>query len=408
VNKLATAKRETMTLTAAVSDPDEDEVTVNWAVLRDGQPSGSLQESDQGSPSMRWTAPVELGCDSIVATASDGKGGKATATATIQVGTLRTSGSVSASQTWDKAGSPYVLRPGGISFVVNERVTLTIDAGVDVYIDKPGLNVSVVGRFEANGTAAEPIVIRPNTRNSEPGDWQGITASPSGGVPVVELTHTAVFYAVDAVKANEIAELALDGCSFKFNRDHAVLHQSSGMLIVDNCVITNNNKTGIRIKRGPGVDNPDEVSIRGDSIAVNGDISGSSVYVDDAGIVIDMQDPYGGSSIDLSCNEISRNGVPGILLVNAVYPAIHNNGIFGNERGKSGANFNIRLADDFGGFVPTLDARGNYWGAPFTDPADSVLIKNTIRDIDTAPGAGITVRVIFEPWLGDWAKANCQ
>lgn len=408
VNKLATTKMATMTLTAVVSDVDEDEVTVNWQVLRDGQPSGELREADQGSPSMRWTAPNELGCDSIIATASDGNGGQAVATETILVGTLRASSILTASATWGIDGSPYVLRPGGLSFAIEGRATLTIDPGVKVYIDKAGLNISVVGKLMADGTAAEPVVIRPNAKSAEAGEWQGITASPSGGVPVIDLSHTEVFYAVDAVKANETAEVMLDGCLLKFNRDHAVLHQSSGMLTVDNCAITNNKKTGIRIKRGPGVDNPEQVFIRGDSIAVNGDMSGGTVYVEDAGIVIDIDDPSGRADIDISCNEISRNGVPGILLVNAVYPSIHHNGMFGNERGKTGANFNIRLDDGFGGIPPTLDARNNYWGAPFPDPADSLLIKKNIRDIEKAPGAGITVQVIVGPWLGDWPDASCQ
>jgi hypothetical protein len=258
-----------------------------------------------------------------------------------------------------------------------------------------------------NGTADKPVRIKPNSRLADAGDWQGITASPSGVAPRVELNHTEVFYAVDAVKANETAVLVLNGCLFKFNRDNAVLHQSSGALTVENCVITNNRKTGIRLKRGPGVDNPDQVVIRGDSIAVNGDISGAAVYTDDAGIVIDIDDPFGLSDIDISCNEISRNGVPGILLKNAVYPAIHQNGIFGNERGKTSSNFNIRLADNFGGNPTTLDARKNYWGAPFPNPADSLMIKQTIRDIDKAPGAGITTRVIIGPWLGDSSEAGC-
>jgi len=131
LNGWATTKVATVTLTALVSDPDEDPVTVTWEVFRDGQPSGTLNSHDQGQPSMRWTAPVTLGRDSIVATASDGKGGTAKATDTILVGTLRSTSSVSGEQTWYESGSPYVIRPGGISFVVNERSMLTIESGVE-------------------------------------------------------------------------------------------------------------------------------------------------------------------------------------------------------------------------------------------------------------------------------------
>jgi parallel beta-helix repeat protein len=149
------------------------------------------------------------------------------------------------------------------------------------------------------------------------------------------------------------------------------------------------------------------VTIRGDSLAVNGDISGATPYEEDAAILIDIDDPTGSANIDISCNEISRNGVPGIQLANATYPDIHHNAIFGNERGKSGTRHNIILAENFGGFSPTVNARSNYWGAPYTDPADSVIIKGTILDGDSG-APGVTALVIVGPWLNDWPDSNCQ
>ncbi|UCG52611.1 MAG: right-handed parallel beta-helix repeat-containing protein [Candidatus Latescibacterota bacterium] len=403
-DKLAVEMTKAVTLTVDVSDPDDDPLTVTWAVTRDGAPSGSLNPADQGSPSMRWTAPAQTGRDTIRVVVSDGKGGTRTLVETIV--TARLEVGVTVSQIWNKASGPYLMRPGTAFFVINERATLTVDPGVEIYIDVDALDVSVVGSLDVNGTSGERVVFRPNSRNPEMGSWQGITASPSGEVPVVDLRHTDILYAVDAIKANEVAIVRLDGCRIKFSQENAVLHRSTGELRVENCVITDNNRTGIRIKRGPGVDVPETVVISGDSIAVNGDLSGATPYDDDAGILIDIDDPVGTASIDISCNEISRNGTTGIQLANAVYPFIHHNAIFGNERGKSGERFNIRLTNNFGGVIPTIDARNNYWGAPFTNPAaDSTTIKRSIRDVEDA--AGITVRVLIYEWLNEWPTPQC-
>jgi hypothetical protein len=52
-----------------------------------------------------------------------------------------------------------------------------------------------------------------------------------------------------------------------------------------------------------------------------------------------------------------------------------------------------------GGVQTTLDARYNYWGAPFTNPAtDSLLIQQMIRD--SGDNGTIAVRVLIYPWSG--------
>jgi hypothetical protein len=406
IAKWATTQQETVTFSAIASDADDDPLTVTWQVLRGGQPSGTLNAADQGSTSMRWTAPQERGVDEIVATVSDGKGGKATDTETIQVGTLRAASSLTASQIWNKTNSPYVIRPGGLAFGINKFVTLTIDAGVQVFIDKNGLDFVVNGELVTNGTDVEPVVFRPNTRDADSGDWQGITASADTEVPLLNLTGAKLLYAVAGVRNLDTSNVTLNGCWIMFTLENAVLHQSVGPLRVENCVITNNTRTGIRVSRGPGVDVPNQVIIMGDSIAVNGDLSGATPYEDDAGILIDVDDPDGLANIDISCNEISRNGVPGIQLANATYPDIHHNAIFRNELGKSGNRYNIVLAEGYGGNSATVSARENYWGAPYSAPADSVEIKLSIRDGDDGV-PGVTATVIIGPWLNDWPDAIC-
>jgi len=308
VAKWATTTQATVTFSAVVSDPDDDPLTVTWQVRRGGQPSGSLNAADQGTPSMRWTAPLEVGVDEVIATVSDGNGGEATDSETIKVGTLRSASSVTVSQIWNKANSPYVLRPGGLAISINKFVTVTIEAGVEVFVDKDGLDFVVNGELVTNGTEAEPVVITPNARDAGPGDWQGITAIADTEVPIVNLTGADIRYAIAGIRSRDSARLTLDGCRIMFTRENAVLHEATGPLTVQNCTITNNERTGIRVSRGPGVAFPNQVIIQGDSISVNGDISGATPYEDDAGILINIDDPDGLATIDISCNEISRNG----------------------------------------------------------------------------------------------------
>jgi outer membrane protein OmpA-like peptidoglycan-associated protein len=68
----------TATVTADAKDPDGDTVTYAWKT-----PSGTLQ--NPGDRQTVWTAPQQEGPVQITVTVSDGKGGSATATTTIQV-----------------------------------------------------------------------------------------------------------------------------------------------------------------------------------------------------------------------------------------------------------------------------------------------------------------------------------
>ena len=66
------------TVTADAKDPDGDTVTYKWSA-----PSGTLQ--NPGERQTVWTAPQQEGPVQITVAVSDGKGGTATATTTIQV-----------------------------------------------------------------------------------------------------------------------------------------------------------------------------------------------------------------------------------------------------------------------------------------------------------------------------------
>ncbi len=72
------APGQTSRLTAQATDPDGDAVTYAWTA-----PGGSFSPTDAASTT--WTAPNQVGDVPVTVTASDGRGGSATATRTIRV-----------------------------------------------------------------------------------------------------------------------------------------------------------------------------------------------------------------------------------------------------------------------------------------------------------------------------------
>jgi hypothetical protein len=401
VDALAVPKSSDATLSVTATDPDGDAVIVNWQVRRNGQPSGTLNAAQQGNPSIAWVTPATTGRDTITITATDGKGGTTTLVETIRVGTLKTSSIQGASVTWSANDSPFIIRPALTQFVIDRTGSLTIQAGSDLLIDKADLEIDVLGTLRSNGTAQAPVIIRPNTRTPESGDWTGLIVVPDGSMPLVRFYHTDILYATDAIFAVGDSEVRLSGCRIEFSSEFGVLFQASRDLHVVNSALTDNVMSGIRIG-GPAVSTlPDSVVISGNSLALNGDISGATSYTDQAAIYIDIPDYSRDSAIRIRYNEIANNGFPAIHLVRACYAEIDSNAIFSNERGKIGQRYNLRLQNGFsvGGSQTTLNATQNYWGAPYTNPAtDSLLIKQTIWDSEDAPGA-IAVRVLVYPWL---------
>jgi len=401
VDALAFPKDSDATLKVDATDPDGDPVSVHWQVTRNGQPSGVLDPGQQGNPTITWVTPSTAGRDTITITATDGKGGSTTRIETIRVGTLKSAAIQSANVTWNASDSPFIIRPTGTQFVVDATGSLTVQAGSELLIDKKGLELDVLGTLRTKGTAQAPVFVRPNSRTPEPGWWVGLVATPDGPSPLVNLRYTDILYATNAIFAVASADVRLDGCRVMFSEYNAVLFESSQDLHVLNSAITNNGGSGIHIG-GTGIATlPDSVVIRGDSLAVNGDISGSTVYTDQAAIYIDISDYSSNSVIQILENTISRNGFPGIQLARASYPEIRDNSIFSNELGKTGQRFNIWLDNEFGGASPqdsTISAQLNYWGAPYTNTAtDSLVIKQMIRDSEDSER--VNARVLIYPWL---------
>jgi hypothetical protein len=233
--------------------------------------------------------------------------------------------------------------------------------------------------------------VRPNTIGASPGFWEGFLGT--GDQPLFDFDETTISHAINAIKAVGSSDVRLNSCRITLSSEDAVLHQSSGELVVENCDINNNRGAGIRVQLIAS--QPELVTIRFNDVAFNGRFSDSQIYGDgEAGITLDFNDPGGTVSVSITSNEISRNDFPGIRLRTAVFATINNNGIFGNEFRKATGKINLELLEPFAN--GEIDGTNNWWGFAYPDPADSVLLKQTIIDADDKPSLNATVSVT--PW----------
>lgn len=385
--KVAVPIAGVVVLTVEATDPDDDPVTVNWEAT-----GGTLRESDQGSPSMQWSAPLSVGKDTITVTASDGKGGQATAATILEVATPKNA-NIGTPVTWRKDQSPYLITNEQFA-IVGAVGRLVLEPGVLVYIDNLGGKIIVEGTLDSNGAH-----IKPNTPDPTPGWWVGIEVRPNSTLPVVNLGSTEISYAQNAVDAAGPSKVKINGGKITFCSEEAVLFEAWDSLSVRDCVITNNQSSGIRVHRFAG-SLPLAVIIEGDSIAVNGKLGEDVQYTHQAGISIDIPDTGGSVPIVISGCNISRNDFPGIRLLTGCEPRIIGNYIAGNEFLKDN-KFNVRLESGFSVSNPTtsINATQNYWGFEYPNAADSLLIHNGIHDRRDSGSVGAWIYVT--PWLNN-------
>jgi parallel beta-helix repeat protein len=380
-DRMAVVQGANVTLSVSVSDPDDDPLTVTWDITR-----GVLNPDDQGKSLMSWRAPTQAGTDTVTVSVSDGTH-TVSVVDTIVVGYLWTA-DINGGIVWDMARSPLVLSMGGSPprLVVDGQATLTIEAGVTVYVQSEMI-FDVPGTLLTNGTADNMVKFLPNSRNPDPGFWEGMLGSKdagSGAPPgTFDLHYTRITYADENILLTNGSSADLLGCQLYFSREVAMHHDSgSGALIVRNSQITDNFGDGIVISSFSTY--PDQVAITGNRISFNGGM----------GIVIDLIDPDGTTPINISNNEITWNSFYGIHLVRAVYPTINQNALHTNDRLQANAadRRNLRLEPGFIGNLPEIDATNNYWLT-----TDSLVIEQTV--FDSRDDAQVNTRVRFWPWL---------
>ena len=94
---------------------------------------------------------------------------------TYGYGQTNVSGFISSNTTWGALSSPYVVTG---SVLINEGVTLTIEAGVEVKFDA-GNSILVNGELIAQGTDGNEITFTSNETSPAAGDWGQLKFSES-------------------------------------------------------------------------------------------------------------------------------------------------------------------------------------------------------------------------------------
>ena len=368
-------------LTVAISDPDaDDQLVVNWTITR-----GALTPLNAQQTQARWSIPVTIGMDTVAAVVSDGEA-TASVEAEIAVGTLKFSNSMQTG--WDPAGSPFILEPlnNGIT-TLSPGQTINMPAGIEILFGTPGGSIQVEGTLNLMGTAANPIVIRPNDRTlrcqSGRGWWEGIRVFGLDGAVVAD--YTEVWYGRRNVWLREFGSATLTNSVLRCGGEAGVAIGGTGSLSIDNCFIDNNLVDGILIEQESSTQTLTSVSITNSNISINGN----------TGIRMDIRDVVMNVPITVGFNRIEANFTHGIFLANSVFPDIHNNHFESN--GLSGGTSNLWLDLGYPGGVTfnSLDCTNNFWGAVF---ADSIGIAATIRDRWDAPAA-VGTYVLVDPWL---------
>ena len=153
------------------------------------------------------------------------------------------SGIISSNTTWTSANSPYVVTG---SVLVSEEVTLTIEAGVTVGFDSNN-SLQISGELIAQGTSSNNIIFSSNQNNPAAGDWGYILF---GGTSISAITDT---------EGNYLSGSILEYCTVKYGGDYnygviTITGSSSNISpMINNCLIENNDGTGIYLSRSSSI-----------------------------------------------------------------------------------------------------------------------------------------------------------
>lgn len=375
-------------LAVSVSDPDGDPLSVTWEIT-----SGTLVPVSASSQNteMQWTPVRSVGEDVVTITVSDGEFSDSV-TEPLKRGTRRTPNIYDAAE-FVVAESPYIIDPTAetISFGDPHHGTVSIEAGVEMYINKRNLAIEVLGTLESVGTQTDTILVRPNDRTlrcaEQRGWWEGFRIiSDEQNDGQVNMTWTQVSYGVKNVWLQNGASGNLTNCRFVCSGDAGVMMSSVGTLVIDNCDISSNRSHGIDVSSLAAI--PTQVTITNNLIKSNGH----------TGINLDLQDMEQTLTIVITGNSIQFNSVHGIGLTNSVWATIQNNDFILNNLNSVS---NIWLNTPYPGPVPvpadweSLLATSNYWSRAY-DPGEASFIEETVRDKSDKPTLG--TYVIIAPW----------
>ena len=219
-------------------------------------------------------------------------------------GEIRT-GIVTADETWDAAGGPYIIA-GNVS--IDSGITLTIEDGAEVR-GAGNYTISVEETY-----CGQCVVHEQQDESGK--DWGGIVFNDTSDDATCSLSNCIIEYAATGIRTNN-ASPAITGCTIQNNRDYGIYISGASAAPVVSGNTVKANGTGIYI-------------------------DGNAVPVINGGNVIESNTGHGiysaYSSPTINGNTIRSNTYDGIYLdhVSGKGPkayAVTGNEITGNRRG---------------------------------------------------------------------------
>jgi parallel beta-helix repeat protein len=259
------------------------------------------------------------------------------------VGGTYVSGPISGNTVWRTSDSPIGVI-GNLQVISN--ASLTIQPGVEVdFYGRYGIQVD--GGFQAQGTAASPILLTSSEVYPLPGDWVGLTFTASSSNSVCVLSNTVVEFAQAGIRSADCSPTLW------------------------NTTIQDCSQQGIYLTRSSPL-------VQGCTIQANGSYG---IYASDTSSPLILQ------------SQIIDNGSYGIYLYGTgtsghnCLAVIQGNTLLGN------ASYALEAYNYFQASQVTIDARTNWWGT-----ADPSAIAAMIYDYsDNTTWSPV---VNFGNWLG--------
>lgn len=197
--------------------------------------------------------------------------------------------------TWqgERRIAEFLEIPAGVTLVLARGTTLRF-----AFVDRDGDGVGdaglhVLGRIEAVGTPADPVLFTSAERDPQPGDWQGLVFDNSAGN---SFTESRFEYAQHALHAH-FSAARLERCRLERNIEGTRLGNSS--FSIEHCLVRGNVSKGLNFF---GSSN----RIRHNLITGNAD--GVFLFESDTDSVVEANNILGNQRYDVRLGDFYRGG----------------------------------------------------------------------------------------------------
>ena len=344
-------------------DDDGDSLTFTWKAS-----AGSFGQSSASGDTTYWHAPASPGPATITMTVSDDIARSSVAQAVTACTPFPRS--ITGSTTITNTGAVYILQ-NDAPLRVPAGVTLSIEPGVTIVIDKVGGGLEVYGGLVARGTPENRIKIQGNTCSVASGLWGGIYLQEASCAATFK--NADITMSNDGIKLSAGAKAAIDSCEI-YNNDFGVWVELAGSEAhIRSCKIWENG-LGIYV------------------LNAKADIRGSSVRYSD-GNGIELSFSLDATDVAIESCTVANNGLSGIQLSEKAAPEIHYCSIFSNGENPLEPNYGVRLASYTA--TDSVHAEHNYWGLGNTTAAKISAVIYDAQD----NSFDINAFVRFAPWL---------